>query len=385
MIVLPPPAPHEPDPAPITAAAANDLRAAVVAGLERTIWQPPDGISDQDRVEAVQLLGQFQGPAAHAALARVLDQAAARIAPPLGRWLRDTALDTLLRAPAQQSAATAALLRRYYGFGARLRRGRLERNVIYDDIPVLVQHGRGGLILRAYILPLLATCLALAVVPWLLDAALGAQGGGLTILVGLLFFTGLGLALYNLHQVLLVLLLAAAGRRLSLPVLTTWGAKLAAGAVLATLTLALAVAALLIALRNAASFNAGSLQAEAVTLVALPLLTLPCYMVAHDLEAATPHTGPVRQTGVRATAVALHWISGFGYVAFTVAAYAQNALPRLFNESGSPGDWAVLALSLPWWVYLLAAPLPVLLLLGSVGRVQRRPPRSAPTPTPGRA
>src|SRR4029078_8456318 len=72
----------------------------IIAGLERTLWTPGDGVRDLDRVEAVQLLGRFRDPAAEAALQRVLREGMAGIRPaPLGRLLRDTALDTLLRSP----------------------------------------------------------------------------------------------------------------------------------------------------------------------------------------------------------------------------------------------------------------------------------------------
>ena len=83
---------------------AAALRQEILAGLERTIWTPPPGVSEFDRVDAVRLLGQFRDPAAGTALLRVLNEATRGIGPPLGRLLRDTALDTLLRSSAQPPA-----------------------------------------------------------------------------------------------------------------------------------------------------------------------------------------------------------------------------------------------------------------------------------------
>ena len=345
------------------------LRAQVIAGLERLIWEPQPGVSDLDRVEAVQVLGQFRDPAARQALARLL-YTAARSLPPLGRLLRDTALDTLLRSPAQRGATTDRLLAGYYSFWGRIRRRRLERNVIYDDLPLLVRRGRAGLVLRAYVLPLLLTLLVLVLLPGLVSAPLqGAGLGWLDWLLGAGFFLALGLLIFNLHQVLLVLLVAFAGARLALPAITGRRRKAVLGGVLAGAGAGLALAAILLILRNAAGFNAASLRGVIYCLLALPLPVIPSYMLAHDLESGAGASADSRLAWV---AVALRVASGAIYVAYVLAAFGLNFLVLTFTIGGEVGDGDVLLASLPYWLYLLVAPIVVVAVLAALGWLQRR-------------
>ncbi len=349
------------------------LRREIIAGLERTIWTPGDGVRDLDRVEAVQLLGRFRDPAAEAALQRVLRDGMAGIRPaPMGRLLRDTALDTLLRSPMLPRAATDQALARYYNFGARLLRGRLERNVIYDDIPLLVRHGRGGLVLRTYVLPLVALLIALVVLAVVLAGAGGLLAGNefLGAALGLVFFIALGLGLFNLHQVGLVLLLAAWGRRWPLPWLPRAGSKAAAAVILALIAFALGLyAALRLLFLVARGYNDAGGREVAGYLLVLPLLALPCYMLAHDLEVAPPAAGG---TARRGPAVALRWASGFIYVIFVLDAYGLTWIQQAragFRSFG--GDLDVLLGMLLWLLYLVLAPLPVLVVLSALGWVNR--------------
>jgi hypothetical protein len=347
------------------------LRREIIAGLERTIWTPGDGVRDLDRVEAVQLLGRFRDPAAEAALLRVLREGMEHIRPaPLGRLLRDTALDTLLRSTMLPRAVTDRALARYYNFGARLLRGRLERNVIYDDIPLLVRHGRGGLVLRAYVLPLVGGLIALVVLAVVLAGGLLAGNELLGAALGLVFFIAFGLGLFNLHQVGLVLLLAAWGRRWPLPWLPRAGSKAATAAVLAVIAFVLGLyAALRLLFLVARGYNDAGGREVAGYLLLLPLLALPCYMLAHDLEVAPPAAGG---TARRGPAVALRWASGFIYVIFVLDAYGLTWIQQAragFRSFG--GDLDVLMGMLLWLLYLVLAPLPVLLLLSALGRLTR--------------
>ncbi|HUS13695.1 MAG TPA: hypothetical protein VM536_01640 [Chloroflexia bacterium] len=356
------------------------LRQQVIAGLDRTIWQPAAGVSALDRVEAVQLLGQFRDPLAAEALLRVLQDGTQTIdPPPLGRWLRDTALDTLLRSPVQPRAATDRMLASYYGFGGRLVRGRLERNVIYDDIPLLVRQGRGGLVLRAYVLPLIGVLLALVVLAELLVAAAGPLAGSnaLRVLAGLAFFIGLGLGLFNLHQLGLVLLVAQMRGRLPLPHVAGLRRQALLAGGLAVTTGVLLLYVLYEGLRLTTGFNQARLQAVSQWMLLLPLLVLPCYMLAHDLEAGARDDMRAANTRLVYLAVVLRWVSGLMYVSYAVVAFLLVMLPSL-RQGAAGGDFEVLLGTLPYMLYLAVAPLPVLGFLGGLGWLtggpRRRPP-----------
>lgn len=360
------------------------LRHEVMIGLEKMIWEPPAaGVSDFDRVEAVQLLGQFRDPVAGQALLRVLRDGPRRIRPPdLGRWLRDTALDTLLRTPAARRAATDAVLTRYYNFWERLAAGHLERNIIYDDIPLLVQHARGGLVLRAYILPLLSLLVGVLGI----ELALGSLGvlGSLTLnfFAGILYFGTLGLGLFNLHQAALVLLVAEAGKRLPLLTIPGRRRKALVAEVLAALAFVLTLYVAGRGLRLASGFREESLLEVGLWMLPLPLLVLPCYMLAHDLEVGSrdaPDEGG--RAWSQRVASALRWVSGMLYIGYVLVAYTLVVLPLLSqSQIGTPSDVDVIVGMLPFLAYLFVAPVPVLAVLAALGWIERR---LVPTPTPG--
>jgi hypothetical protein len=351
---------------------AAALRQEILAGLERTIWSPPPGVSAFDRVEAVRLLGQFRDPAAGAALLRVLNEAPQGIGPPLGRLLRDTALDTLLRSSAQPRAVVDKELAVYYDLWRRLRRGRLDRNVIYDDIPLLVQHGRIGVLLRGYVLPLLAllVLIGLAVLYWAGTRAGQTQWADL--IIGPVLFVGLGLTVFSLHQIGLVLLVAWFGPRLPLPQLPTRRSKALLGGILAgaVVLLSLYILALLVDITMSGAPDAGS-RPLAVALLALPLLALPCYMLAHDLETGA-HTleGGLAVRGGTFWAAILRWAGGLIYVFFVFGAFSIQSFTRTI-QGQSAGVGPVLLGITPYLLYLLLAPVLVLLVLSAVGALGR--------------
>jgi hypothetical protein len=331
-----------------------------------------EGVSDRDMVEAVQLMGQFREPAAMRALLSVLRDAARRVEPyPLGRWLRDTALDTLLRSPAQPRPQVERALARYYSLQRRLPARRLERNIIYDDIPVLARHGLLGLLLRVYVLPLVGLLFALVVLAELVAGRSGPLAGNdLAIFVaGSIFFIALGLGVFNLHQIVLVLLASWLGPRLTLPGFGSWAFKSILAGVLALGGLSLSVYVALSLLRQAVGARADYLLVVTVFLLALPLLVVPCYMLAHDIETGYRQGGlaaPGR--GALLWAMALRWTSGVLYVVYIMVAYGVVFFAGLFPELGYLASWPG---RLFFFAYLLAAPVLVLLLLSAPSRVRR--------------
>ncbi|MDQ2807069.1 MAG: hypothetical protein M3Z04_09205 [Chloroflexota bacterium] len=346
------------------------VRLPIIAGLARLIWTPPAGVSAFDRVEAVRLLGRLDDPTALRFLIRVLNAGPRRLQPPgVGRWLRDTALDTLLRLP-NRAAANRALAA-YYRLPARLLRGRLDRNLVYDDIPLLLTHGRGGLVVRGYLVPLIAGLLLLPLLAEGLAAWVGPEfvNSGPGFLLGGLFFVALGLGLFNAHQVALVLLVAWLGPRLLLPTILP-ARKIGVAVVLALAAFGLALAGTVGMLALISGRNAPTEALVQGCLLALPLLTLPCYMLAHDLE-----TGAREAVGPAANrlrlAVVLRWASGALYLAFVLIAFGLSFFQQL-TPQGAPPENVVLLGMLPAVVYLALAPLPVLLVLAGLGGLQRR-------------
>ncbi|HMA38267.1 MAG TPA: hypothetical protein VKY74_27720 [Chloroflexia bacterium] len=359
------------------------VRGQVIAGLERLVWAPQAGVGDWDRVEAIAVLGQLADPAARAALLRVLRDGARRIVPrPLGRWLRDTALDALLRAPDRGAADRA--LAGYYNFVARLLHGRLERHLVFDDIPLLVRSGRAGLLARAYLLPLIGLLFGGALlIDWLtapggLLSGRGPQDLGIWI-AGPLFFIALGLGIFNLHQVGLVLLVARWGRQLPLPGVPGAGAVVLAGGLAAAAAI-LALGVLGSGLALASGVPISGPPPVTYWLLLLPLLVLPCYILAHDLEAGARQglRGPAG-IGAILSATALRIASGVLYIVYILVAYAVTFLAQLL--AGRPGGTAtVLAGLWPFLLYLALAPVLVLPVLAGLGWLQAQ---WAPAPGPG--
>ena len=304
--------------------------------------------------------------------------------PVIGRWVRDTALETLIEFPVQDRAYVDRLLRGYYNFGTRLLHFKLERNVVYDDIPLLVSQRRAGPLVTAYLLPLIALLLG-----WVLAsegiAALnnalrtyGQPGNVLGVqLAGWLFFGSSGLAVFSVHQVVLVLLVAALGPWLPLPQICTLLAKGILASLLTVVTVALSIWTLLL-VESLKEWTDDKARMVVLLLFALPLLVLPCYMLAHDFETGASEIKAGNRTrGPVLLAVALRLASGFCYIVFVLAAFGYTfiRLNLFFSGASVPSDWDVFIAMLPWLGYLLVAPLPVLALLSLIGLLQGLPSR----------
>lgn len=356
-----------PDPAVAEVSAAG-LRRRVITDLARLITDPAEGVSALDRVEAVRLLGQLGGPLARLTLAGVL-RAGPRLSPPaVGRWLRDTALDTLLRDP--DRAATDRLLTAYYRLDRRLLRGRLERNLVYDDIPTLLAHHRAGALVRGYLLPLLATLLALVIVPEVIYPLIRSVPGH--SLLGFVALISLGLGLFNLHQVGLILLVAWAGSRLPLLHIERRAIRVAWAVALAGLAFLFSLLGVLLVL---ASISTGSPDLQMLVqgcIWGVPLLILPCYMLAHDLETDVQNS-PASSVRVHTLAVALRWGVGLLYIVYVTMAIGLSFLQVSRNNPNSvPGEDAVYLGIYPSIIYLALSPVLALLGMAALGWVQRR-------------
>jgi hypothetical protein len=350
---------------------AHALSSKVISDLCRFALDGKTAISDQERVHAVQLLGQFSDEAATDALVSVLTQARQRLhPPPLGRWVRDTALDTLLRSPMQPRSAVNRRLARYYSFLANPLRGIRGRSLIYDDVPVLARHGRLGMLFRVYVLPLVSVLLALILLSYLVFEMPLVRNGRINdqtvYLLGAVFFISLGLLTLNVHQLLLVSLRGlfrgspTAGRPGR-----GWG-KVLASFVLLVGGAGLSIFTILSVLRQAVGFNIRSLMEIVALTLVLPVLLVGSYMLAYDLEVARD-TYRVSRVAA-AFAVALRFLTGFMYIVYVIAAYGVSFFARFLDRENRTTEWL---LRITFVLGLAAAPLLLLLLIKGIGGARR--------------
>ncbi|HEY0071302.1 MAG TPA: hypothetical protein VGE04_15160 [Chloroflexia bacterium] len=347
---------------------ATALSSKAISDLRRSALDGNIAISDHDRVYAVRLLGQFRDDAATDALVSVLTEAGQRLhPPPLGRWVRDTALDTLLRSPMQSRSTVNKRLGRYYSFLAGPLRGIRRRSLVYDDIPALARHGRLGLLLRVYVLPLVLALFALIL---LSDAVFDRlrPGDNLTIyLLGAVFLISLGLLTLNVHQILLVSLRALFRKSPTTGRPKRRRSKLFASFVLFVVGAALSIFTVLYVLRQAVGTNSRSLTEIVALVLALPVLLLGSYILAYDLEVAHDIYRGTRW--VAACAVGLRLLSGVMYIAYVTVALGVSFYVGVLTGRNAPtAVWLVRAL---FAAYLVAAPLLLLLLAAGVGGARR--------------
>ena len=349
----------------------SDLHALsnkAILDLQRSALDGKSAISDNDRVHAVRLLGQFSGDTATDALVSVLTEARHRLYPaPLGRWVRDTALDTLLRSPMRPRAAVNKRLVRYYSFLASPLRGLGRRSLIYDDIPVLARHGRLGLLLRVYVLPLLLALFALLLLSNLVFESFRPGDSLVIYLLGAVFFISLGLLTLNVHQVLLVSLRAQFRRWPAPGGPGPWWGKLLVAFGLLVIGAALTVFTVLYLLRQAVGTSSRSLTEIVALVLVLPVLLLGSYTLAYDLEVARD-TRRLNKLAA-ACAVGLRLLSGVMYIAYVMVALGVSFYAGvLAGRNTSTTVWLIRSF---FAAYLMVAPLLLLLLIGAVGGARR--------------
>jgi hypothetical protein len=348
--------------------AARALNSKAIHDLRRAALDAGSGLSHEDRVHAVHLLGQFGDEAATDALVSILTEARQRLhPPPLGRWVRDTALDTLLRSPMRPRARVNDRLRHYYSFLAGPLSAIRRRSLVYDDIPVLARHGRLGLLLSAYVLPLVLALFALILLSNVVFDSLRPANNLTIYLLGAVFLVSLGLLTLNVHQVLLVSSRALFRRSLSPGRPGRGWDRLLAAFVLFVAGAALSTFTVLYVLRQAAGTSSRALVEIAVLVLVLPVLLLGSYMLAYDLEVG--HDTYRASRLAAACAVVLRLLSGVMYIAYVTTALGVSFYAGvLAGRNAATTVWLVRAL---FAAYLVAAPLLLLLLLGGLGGARR--------------
>ena len=372
---MPPDAPSG-DPADLAA-----LRRRTIAGLAALILAPPAppdaglpvfGAAHDPallrRSEAVTLLGRFSDPEAAAVLEELLLHGEARLPAPAGRWLRDTALLTLLRSSRLPAAAVDAALTHAYSF---LRQPwPWQWSAVYDDLPLLARYGRLGVFFRAFWLwPLLLLAVPAGLLArQLIDPTPLVPGfAWLDVFITL----GAGLEIYLVHQVV-VALLCGRGALLALPHPVGPRGKVAAGVLLALIVLALLVLSAGVVLSGCFQVSVNGVSSCALTLqgvaLALPLALLPLFLLAHDLEQAARAQAPGTAGPLGAVAAVLRRLTDVIYIV---------VLPLLAGGVwGTGGTFRVAALA--YLGYLLVVPFLVAgalwLLTGLLARLAG-PPR----------
>jgi hypothetical protein len=361
------------------------LPARIIAGLQRMIWKPEAGVSEYDRVEATQLLGQFGHPAAGEALRRLVRDGARSIRPATtGRLLRDTALDTLLRSTAQPLSETRRFLRGYYNVAARLLRLHPERDIVCDDIRILLRRGALAALFWSYVAPLVALLILLPLAAEALGgangplAAAGLRSNGLMAALGLLaLFGGLGVVLFNLHQVTLMALLATWGRWLPLPHLSGLRSRVLVAGALTLIMVGMSLFALGSALAMGGGFSGADLRKVSLIIAAvLPLTEVPCFMLAHDFDIRVPGWYPLSsRIGARPwthlLAILVRLASALIYTGVLLAAFAVVYFPLAVTRPEAPSDLEVFSSLEGWFLYALVTPLLTLAVLAVWGSVER--------------
>jgi hypothetical protein len=318
-----------PDPAAAPPQADAELRRRTITALADLIYGRGDGAAAPDvrafrpehdpalrrRSEAVELLGRFPDAEAAAVLSDLVLRGERDLPAPVGRWLRDTALLTLLRSHRLPPGAVDNVLRRTYSIARHPLPW--QWSAVYDDLPLLARYGKLGLFFRVFWLwPLLVLALApLGLIGQMLKLVpVGSVGGGgdLTIFSDLFILLGTGLEIYLIHQVMIALLAGRLGPLLRVPqVSLRW--KAAAGAVLALLVMLLLVLMVGLIVADTVATGEGRPWFLFTTLV-LPVLLLPMFILAHDLEVAIRYAPRRQSRGIRLWATLLRRMTDFIYI-----------------------------------------------------------------------
>ncbi len=277
--------------------------------------------------------------------------------PGAGRWLRDTALLTLLRSTRLPRASVNQALLQGYSFLRYL--SPLRWGEVYDDLPVLGHYGKRWIFFVAFLLvPLLIFAIpTLILTGQLLDPASYTRDELRMYFV----VYGVAIEIYLVHQVIIALLAGLYGPVLRLP----GGSRPAWKAIVAT-ALALFSAALVLTgdrIISSQCFMEGitydgetyvSVCSEQLWQIAwaCPLLLLPVFILAHDLRQITRYMP-------RGEGIILR-ILPFILQLVTLGIYIY--LPRIVAAAiWSTGEFRDVVL--PYIAYLFGAPLVVALAL----------------------
>jgi hypothetical protein len=326
------------------------------------------------RADAVELLGYFPNQEAAAVLSDLLLRAERKIKDPpgAGRWLRDTALLTLLRSTRLPRASVNQALLRGYSFLRYL--SPLRWGEVYDDLPVLGHYRKRWIFFVAFLLvPLL-----IFAIPTLILARQLVDPDSYTSNELRMYFVvyGVAIEIYLAHQVVIALLAGLYGPILRLP----GGSRPVWKAIVATV-LALISGALVLTGRQiieSQCFTVGitndggeiyvSACSEQLWQIAwaCPLLLLPVFILAHDLRQITRYTPKGEGIILRIMPFILQLV--------TLGIYFY--LPQLVAAAARfKGNFRHVVL--PYLAYLFAAPLVVAialkLLTFTFGRFFRRP------------
>jgi hypothetical protein len=316
----------------------------------------------------VEMLGRFPDPAAADVLSDLLLHGERDIAAPAGRWLRDTALLTLVRPNRLPAAAVNHALGRSYSI---LRHPfPWQWSTVYDDLPLLSYYHRMGVFFRAFWLwPLLVLLGPTLLFLWPIAAGITVQDiGSLLPLSGLakllvmlvlavVAIVGASLEIYLVHQVLVALLAGSYGPLLRLPGRVA-GRRLAALGLVGLLVGLLVLFAVLfvnapVATTSGTGLDPRVLGIELVTMV-LPLVLLPMFIVAHDLEREVRYLPRGQEVDLRLAALALRRLTDLAYLILLPAL----ALTLWFRATASQGatDNSIKYWLPLWLLYLFAVP-----------------------------
>jgi hypothetical protein len=315
------------------------------------------------RVAAVELLGRFPNREAADVLSDLLLHAERKINDPpgAGRWLRDTALLTLLRSTRLPRTSVNKALLRAYSFLRHL--SPLRWGEVYDDLPVLSHYRKRWIFFVAFLLvPLLVFSIpTLILAGQLLDPASYKRDElRMNIVVN-----GVPFEIYLIHQIVIALLAGMYGPILRLP----GGSRPIWKAILVTV-LALIIIALVLAGRQIIESQCFTVTTYGVNICAdqlwqiawvCPLLLLPVFILAHDLRQITRYMPKGKGIVLRILPFILQLVTLGIYI------YLPRIVTAAVRTTGEFGD-----VVLPYLAYLFGTPLLVAVALKLLVLASRR-------------
>jgi len=336
-------------------------RAKPTSPVPPTAMDPAHDPVLRRRTEAVELLGRFDDPAAVQVLDDLLLRGRHYWAAPVGQWLHDTALLTLLQSPRLPAPAVNRTLRRTYSF---LRHPwPWQWSTVYDDLPLLQRYHKLDVFFGAFwIWPVLifALPLLISIAQKFNAAAFRASGDVAGIIYAQLIVYGTGIEIYLIHQVTIALLAGLGGPPLRVPAwfAARWKGWMGAG---------LTVLALWIIFRIEGIKDSGcatswfpsqdetsapcEVEARGLMLL-LPLLLLPIFILAHDLEAAARYSPETKDRLLRLQAILLRRTTDLLYILAIIPGFTQATISQ---QAWDQKGWAITYFA--YIAYLFAVPL----------------------------
>lgn len=269
------------------------------------------------RIQAVEALGLFPNVEAGKILRDLLRlKAGDTIAGVPGRWLRDTALLTLLSSKRLPTKIVNDALIEEYSFTKHI--APWSWGEMYDELPLLRHYGKLLLFVRAFWIWPILLCLPFVIILILQDLGLAFKPSDLPSIVNLAVVVGASLEVYFVHQWLIQWIAGQNRTVLRLPGRATSRGRLVFLTSLFTL-LVLGIWLLQV------TRTLGSFAVYALTGVSLlvPLLLVPIYVLSYDLSLTARYTLGIKGFRLQFANSFLRLMTIMAYITSITAFYAS--------------------------------------------------------------